>query len=233
MSLLPFKVLGDDSIRAQHDLRANVGRLCTPSQDNLERIKEMQKIDSSIPTTETIQYLGSVLYDKNWNIMKNDAVMLGTIHAKQPAYLTFNLETLRTMKDISFHSDKYIKVQFREILQLAAAGYKMVIPSQAKANVPLDLDNIIMINFKPENSSKFTMENLLDALNGIDSAADVREAIGNIEYITYEDYLQGKSPYSSDSDTKSITTLKDLLKPDQIERLSISDDSACKVDPKV
>lgn len=181
IATLAMKILGPTEMRSNNELLANVGMLHTPphSPVELEEVSSHEK------------YAGAILCDEKWNILKNDAALLGAIHTQQPVHVCYTFDEMMKLDDKELHNGLFLRVVFREILQLQAAGYRMIDQPN-----PL-LSNVILVSSEEEKAISFTFSDMLKAVENITTAAEVREKIQLIPKIAYGDYSMSclASPY--------------------------------------
>ena len=113
---LGFKVLGSEELRENEEYLNIYGTLSTDAP-----LLPSKFVLSDEVSTDR----GSILSDNDWSILKNDSVMLGTIHTFQTIYINGNPKKL-TMAFFFDSQESRPRLVGREITMLIAGGYKRI-----------------------------------------------------------------------------------------------------------
>jgi len=170
-SSIGFKLLGNELIRENRIIQENFGTISSrKSPLSFEEIDE----DSVIG--------GGVLNDGNWNIFKNDAVMLGTIHSCQEVYLCWSYDELCSLPDSELY-DHYLRVVAREITQLVSAGYGLIDGTDA-------MHGIVFVPLDQDRAKSLSLSDMANAAAQVNSADKMRSILFSIPKISYDDYVK-------------------------------------------
>lgn len=153
---LPCMVIGADKLRSSEVEMKNFGVLsekapfCPP------------ELASSLPE----KWKGGILCDKSWSVMKNDAYVLGSIHAKKTFYLFKEKEQLQSI--LWDKKNNRPHVTGREIAMLYEAGYRQVASESESEKY-----GATFVCLNPQKAENFTFEKALTAANNICSIDDL------------------------------------------------------------
>lgn len=165
-STLALKILGPSELRSDEILLNNFGTLRIPSQSDGHTAQQNSA--------------GGVIHFNSWNILNNDAAILGAIHTNQPVHVTYSFDELLGMQGEDLYRGDNLRVLIREILQLKAAGYAAI----NSASLP----NTALVSTDEHKTASFTMEHLLDAVKDIRSSQLAQEALHSYPTIDYTLY---------------------------------------------
>lgn len=140
---LPFMVIGGKELRDASELLLNFGALAEERPLCVRQaLPEKQK--------------GSILCDSNWNIVKNDAYILGSIHAKKTFYIYS-----KTQKDLDQilwdKKENRPHIAGREIAILYAAGYRQVAKDEERQKY-----GVTLVCLDREKAEEFTLKELVE-----------------------------------------------------------------------
>lgn len=180
---LDFIALGGDSLREMVDFIQNVGTLSSekPLASPLHAAKFFRSLDNSTTQEKAMRQAsthlsaGAVINDDQWNILRNDAFMLGAIHEKKDFHLMYPSMTADAdgIPDDSLLWDAVNnrpRALGRELLMLSFAGYQPVVA---------DLEEQKAFMFNPPE------ESIAEPL----SFSGVREKLAGCTIDTIKDFL--------------------------------------------
>lgn len=174
-STIGFKVLGNETLRDDKLALSNFGRLQSPRSSPR----------SSPVFNEDEQNIGgAILSDTTWNVLKNDSVILGAIHACQNVYIPHDKETLCSLPDNELYKSSHMRILTREIVQLSESGYEIIEHKNGKS-----LGTVLVCkNFEKAKNS--TLANLWFSVKELNSAATVREHLSKIPTTPEEAHVE-------------------------------------------
>lgn len=163
---LPVMVIGGSDLRGgERELEfLNFGTIAkeTPrcSTRIIQTIREREKeAESKLSMT---QY-GAILCESSWDIIQNDAYVLGGIHARKTFYLYLNGPS--NLSGVLWDQKAgRPRVVGREIIMLNAAGYHQVANVDQRKNY-----GATFVSLDPAVAQGFTVEKALDAVSKVTS----------------------------------------------------------------
>ncbi|NGX46806.1 MAG: hypothetical protein K1000chlam3_00170 [Chlamydiae bacterium] len=152
---LPFMVVGGEALRSS-DCECELKNFGVLSEETPGCSKKLKR-DNNVE-----KHKGSILCDTNWSIIKNDAYVLGSIHAKKTFYLFGENGSIdATLWD---EANNRPHVAGRELAMLYEAGYRQVATDAQKEKY-----GATFVCLDPQTAENFTFERAIAAAKKIHS----------------------------------------------------------------
>ena len=155
--VFPFKILGGEAVRKDPAILANFGVI-----SNEPLISKVIVFDS-----KELYHKGSVLSDKNWSIYKNDAFILGVIHARQIVHVTSENGNIENDDLFDTQNNRY-RLLGREVTMLHHGGYRNIMHSNT------DVLGFVFACVFPQDAENVTFKSLMDSAEEAPSLDRIR-----------------------------------------------------------
>lgn len=167
-------ILGDETLRTEAPSLYNFGTIASQTSAAPGAIRVKLEAESR-------DCHGGILCDSSWSVLKNDATILGAIHARR--VFMISASTVMPEDELLYdNANGRTRVMGREITMLHAAGYKRL-RHDNEENI-----GIVMVPTDLVRAQAMTFKHALNAIGRVHSASDVRKFLEGVNEISYDEF---------------------------------------------